>query len=186
MKTDSRADASGPTGWFIAGWTAGMLAFLGLAVVTGSVVVPALQTQAVLDRAGSGQLGSAGAVRELGGEREALRRLGTYLRMPEWLARRKTDAASLMCSCGPGATEALVRALEGRWDDRWARELVILSMIQRDTIGRNWVVSADGMPIGSRVPEQPSDGWEPLREALRRTEPRAIAPASAVSHSAPP
>jgi hypothetical protein len=98
MRTDCRTAPTGPSARLIAGWTTVMLACLALAAVAGAVVIPVLRTGAVLDRSSRGQLEAAAAVRELGCGREALRLLGAYLRAPDWLAGRKTEAASLMCT----------------------------------------------------------------------------------------
>jgi hypothetical protein len=146
-------------------WAIALALLLGLGLFCWLVVVPVWRVNAVLAQVYNDQLPREKAVAELGGGEVALRRLRAYLRAPRWLARYKTEGALLACHCGDGATDMLADALKSL-DSRTRRELIVLTMIQRDSSGQR-VKNADGKLV-RRPPKPPEDGRAPLREALKR------------------
>jgi hypothetical protein len=107
----------------IALWTAAILVGLALTYFAGSVVIPFLQTRAVMEdylgtnssyRSPSGPSYDSmlrDAVKSLGGPGRAARRLGLYLRMPKGTAPYKYAAVEMLGLCGEKGLPALVEAL---------------------------------------------------------------------------
>jgi len=80
--------------------TLGIVALLALALFVAFWLVPFLQTRAVVRGPYPVAFPPGDAIERLGGEREALRRLSAYLRLPDWMADVKPKAAWLVACCG--------------------------------------------------------------------------------------
>ena len=102
-------------------WTAAILAALGLAWFIGAVAVPVWQVRSVLKKnlisskgqGSSSQLfyGRQTAVKDLGGEEEGARKMGLYLRLPNWAAPEKLAVIRTLSHCGAPARPVLIWAL---------------------------------------------------------------------------
>ncbi len=102
-------------------WGVALAVLLTLGLFCWLVVVPVLETRAIVERF---HLASqaypttnrlpdpTAAVQALGGGEAALPRLQTYLRLPRALAPHRIDATSLIPFCGERALPALVDLLE--------------------------------------------------------------------------
>lgn len=98
-------DKSGPSRRTIIGWSVVMLLLLGLSLFIGLVVVPIWHTRSVVQEYASSRqsLGTGmeeAVIQRLGGPEDAVDRLRTYVRLPEWAEPKKDNAAYLLMFCG--------------------------------------------------------------------------------------
>ena len=102
--TDEQLEAGkpGPSRKAIIGWTAAMLAALGLCWFIGAVVVPVWKVRRVVLKHYDGYYPSKG-IEELGGSKRAAQRLALYLRAPKVLTARRGFAAVMLARCGEEA-----------------------------------------------------------------------------------
>jgi HEAT repeats len=126
-QTATPLEKPGPSRKAIIGWTAGMLAVLGMAWFVGTVVVPVWQTHRVLSKQWPAlltaekspwgktrwELGEKEAISLLGGRDQAVPRLLLYARMPRRIAPYRVEALFLLFRCaGKDAIPALSRHLQ--------------------------------------------------------------------------
>ena len=158
----------------IAGWTAGMLVFLGLAWFTGAVVVPMWRFRneiaelGVEDKLPFGLEYSAGCTRgepysraawlveRTGGAERTARRLEQYLNMPRALAPNRATAVYLLGFCEGHALGALLELLESE-DPK----------IRACSIGSLATIGPDARAAAPRLKEFLEDEQGPARERIR-------------------
>ncbi len=126
--------AGGPSRKAIVGWTLVMFAVVGLAIFTGTVLIPALKTRAVVARhmvrspvfgaslsfaSDSMELpydaAASEAVAELGGPEQAAETLALFMRLPAPLAseKQRARAVTIAAHCGKPGVDAFVRVYQG-------------------------------------------------------------------------
>ena len=114
-------------------WTASILLAPGLAWFVGAVVVPVWQVHRFLTeydkRAASSILPFFPPSVEILGKRDsAARKLSTYLRLPDCIAKHRRSAIICLGDCGPAATPALRRMTGSPDIELRAAALMVLSL----------------------------------------------------------
>ena len=108
----------------------GIVVILVLALFLGLLVIPVLKAHRALAGLDGRRLLRLRAVQELGGPKQTVRRLRTYLRLPERTAPHKVRAVRLLGECGVPAIPILIELLVGS-----ARDLAFLASDQLAKMG---------------------------------------------------
>jgi len=99
----------------------GVVGILLSAAFAGTTLISSLQMNAALRKCGRAFVGpthspflwyspgAADTIKRLGGRDAARRRLAGYLRLPDRLATRKSDAVFVLGYCGPGVVDEILR-----------------------------------------------------------------------------
>jgi hypothetical protein len=81
-------------------WAVALGVLVAAGLVCWLVVVPVWQVHLAVREANSAPYVKQSAVKKLGGQEEAVRRLVAYSRLPIWLAPRRPQAVDLLNDCG--------------------------------------------------------------------------------------
>ena len=88
-------------------WGICISALLALGLLCWAVVVPVMETHKILGHYAVDRISDEAVVKELGGAREAARKMRIYRRMPSWLASRKDSTIIPLGNCGRFGVPAL-------------------------------------------------------------------------------
>jgi hypothetical protein len=97
----------------------GLLALIG--IFSWMAVMPCLEVRSVLEQVVEQRVSAQGAVRQLGGPRNALPKLRLYVRLPLGLVPNRSNVPDLLSRCGPPAIDTLTHMLYNDTKDvSWA------------------------------------------------------------------
>lgn len=135
----------------------GVVVILVLALFAGVVLVPFLQTRAVL-RSGRN------VVERLGGPERAAERLISYLRWPDWAAPDKDEAVDCLALCGDAAARPLFRAIN---EPNPAMRRRAASALGGQVLRGTWTDRGRTHELVARSGVNPTDAVPVLEQALR-------------------
>jgi hypothetical protein len=89
-------------------WSGALTLLITVVLLCWLVVVPTWQVHRAVRECNSPPYAKQPAIKKLGGQEEAIRRLVSYSRLPNWIAPRRTQAVDLLNDCGPAGLRQLL------------------------------------------------------------------------------